>query len=132
MSYGVSSWIHRRRSNDGPAGGSESQKVHYSEEDEMEDDDEDEDLSEVSPSGDVERMIGGGCPAAYRGSRRVSADSSHQGMLCYSPISNLVLNGGQRPSRPASIKKSYGLKHEISNQLPKKSCQVGLGFKMRR
>ena len=81
MSSGVSSWLHRRRSNDGPAGGSESQKVHYSEEDEMEDDEEDEDLSEVSPSGDVERMIGGGCPAAYRGSRRVSADASHQGML---------------------------------------------------
>ena len=89
MSYSVSSWIHRRRSNDGDpssaAGGAESQKVHYSEEDEMEeeeeeDDDEDEDLSEVSPSGDVERMIGGGCPAAYRGSRRVSADASHQGM----------------------------------------------------
>ena len=54
--------------------------MHYSEEDEMEDDEE-EDLSEVSPSGDVERMIGGGCPAAYRGSRRVSVDSSHQGML---------------------------------------------------
>ena len=42
---------------------------------------EQEDLGEVSPSGDVERMIGGGCPAAgYKGGRRVSVDGGHQGI----------------------------------------------------
>ena len=42
---------------------------------------EEEDLGEVSPSGDVERMIGGGCPAAgYKGRRRVSVDGGHQGI----------------------------------------------------
>ena len=84
MSSGVSSWFHRRRSSSNDDHATESQKVHYSEEDEMEleeDDEEEEDLSEVSPSGDVERMIGsGGCPAVYKGSRRVSVDASHQGI----------------------------------------------------
>ena len=41
---------------------------------------EEEDLGEVSPSGDVERMIGGGCPAGYKGRRRVSVDGGHQGI----------------------------------------------------
>ena len=57
-------------------------KVHYCEADEMEGEfEEEEDLGEVSPSGDVERMIGGGCPAAgYKGRRRVSVDGGNQGI----------------------------------------------------
>ena len=84
-------------------------KAHYSEEDEMEEEEEDEDdeeemedLSEVSPSADVEKIIGGGgCKAVYRG--RASVDVSHQGIIP-SPISNLYyLKEGQWPSRPAFV-----------------------------
>ena len=72
---------------------------------------EEEDLGEqVSPSGDVERMIGGGCPAAgYKGGRRVSVDGGHQG------ITQLHLQLEWRKTSSPLCYVWYGLGFEMSN-----------------